>query len=182
VLAVRGQKILRMVTIQGFLIRKDLYRVRIIFKKLKHENVIKMKNKPYQALLRPSNLSNKIKKRVPKSRETHVLVRALYLLLLYFLKYFSKVWSVNTCLGTGPGPSFANFAAQTLNFSMAGLLPETVTGSEDTIEMQVRISVCEFLDGKQDFQPLSLTKILFERKMLFGCCVSFFRGGGGSKA
>jgi hypothetical protein len=29
-----------------------------------------MKNKPYPALLRPSNLSNEIKKRVPKSRET----------------------------------------------------------------------------------------------------------------
>jgi hypothetical protein len=70
VLAVRGQKILRMVTIPGFLTRKDLYRVSIIFFKLKHENVIKMKNKPYPALLRPSNLSNEIKKRVPKSRET----------------------------------------------------------------------------------------------------------------
>jgi hypothetical protein len=32
------------------------------FLKLKHENVFKMKNKPYQALLRPSNLSNEIKK------------------------------------------------------------------------------------------------------------------------
>jgi hypothetical protein len=29
-----------------------------------------MKNKPDPALLRPSNLSNEIKKRVPKSRET----------------------------------------------------------------------------------------------------------------
>jgi hypothetical protein len=29
-----------------------------------------MKNKPYPALLRPSNLYNEIKKRVPKSRET----------------------------------------------------------------------------------------------------------------
>jgi hypothetical protein len=29
-----------------------------------------MKNKPYPALLRPSNLSNEIGKRVPKSRET----------------------------------------------------------------------------------------------------------------
>jgi hypothetical protein len=29
-----------------------------------------MKNKPAPALLRPSNLSNEIKKRVPKSRET----------------------------------------------------------------------------------------------------------------
>jgi hypothetical protein len=40
------------------------------FLKLKHGNIIKMKNKPYPALLRPSNLSNEIKKRVPKSRET----------------------------------------------------------------------------------------------------------------
>jgi hypothetical protein len=29
-----------------------------------------MKNKPAPALLRPSNLSSEIKKRVPKSRET----------------------------------------------------------------------------------------------------------------
>jgi hypothetical protein len=29
-----------------------------------------MKNKPYPALLRPSNLYNEIKKRVTKSRET----------------------------------------------------------------------------------------------------------------
>jgi hypothetical protein len=29
-----------------------------------------MKNKPYPALLRPSNISNEIGKRVPKSRET----------------------------------------------------------------------------------------------------------------
>jgi hypothetical protein len=59
-----------MVTSPGFLTRKDLYRISIIFLKFKHENVIKMKNKPYPALLRPSNLSNEIKKWVPKSRET----------------------------------------------------------------------------------------------------------------
>jgi hypothetical protein len=40
------------------------------FLKFKHENVIKMKNKPAPALLRPSNLYNEIKKRVSKSRET----------------------------------------------------------------------------------------------------------------
>jgi hypothetical protein len=34
-----------------------------------------MKNKPYPALLRPSNLSNEIGKRVPKSRETIPLIR-----------------------------------------------------------------------------------------------------------
>jgi hypothetical protein len=75
VLAVRGRKTLRMVTIPGFLIRKDLYRVNN-FLKLKHENVIKMKNKPYPALLRPANLSNEIKKREPKSRETIPLTTA----------------------------------------------------------------------------------------------------------
>jgi hypothetical protein len=40
------------------------------FLKFKHENIIRMKNKPDPALLRPSNPSNEIKKRVPKSRET----------------------------------------------------------------------------------------------------------------
>jgi hypothetical protein len=40
------------------------------FFKFIHENVIKMKNKPDPALLRPSNLSNEIKERVLKSRET----------------------------------------------------------------------------------------------------------------
>jgi hypothetical protein len=34
-----------------------------------------MKNKPCPALLRPSNLYNEIKKRVPKSRETIPLKR-----------------------------------------------------------------------------------------------------------
>jgi hypothetical protein len=32
------------------------------FLKLQHKNVIKMKNKPDPALLRPSNLSNEVKK------------------------------------------------------------------------------------------------------------------------
>jgi hypothetical protein len=45
------------------------------FLKFKHENAIKMKNKPDPALLLPSNLSNEIKKRVPKSRETIPLKR-----------------------------------------------------------------------------------------------------------
>jgi hypothetical protein len=40
------------------------------FLKFKHENVIKMKNKPAPALLRPSTLSSESKKLVPKSRET----------------------------------------------------------------------------------------------------------------
>jgi hypothetical protein len=43
------------------------------FLKLKHENVIKMKNKPDPDLLRPSNLSNDIKKEVLKSCETFPL-------------------------------------------------------------------------------------------------------------
>jgi hypothetical protein len=40
------------------------------FLKSKHENIFKMKNKPDPALLQPSNLSNEIIKRVPKSCET----------------------------------------------------------------------------------------------------------------
>jgi hypothetical protein len=44
------------------------------FLKFKHENVIKMKNKPDPALLRPLNLSNEIKKSVPKSHETIPLI------------------------------------------------------------------------------------------------------------
>jgi hypothetical protein len=47
------------------------------FLKFKHENVIKMKNKPDPALLQPSNLFNEIKKRVPKSRETIPLTSVL---------------------------------------------------------------------------------------------------------
>jgi hypothetical protein len=70
VLAVRGRKIFRMVTIPGFLTRKDLYCII----KFKHENVIKMKNKPDPALLRPTNLSNEIKKRFKKSHETIPLI------------------------------------------------------------------------------------------------------------
>jgi hypothetical protein len=62
VLAVRGQKILPMVTSPGILTRKDLYGISLIFLKFKHENVIKMKNKPDPVLLRPSSLSNEIKK------------------------------------------------------------------------------------------------------------------------
>jgi hypothetical protein len=58
-----------MVISPGFLTLKDFYRISKIFFKIKNENVIKMKNKPDPALLRPSNLSNKIKK-VSKSRET----------------------------------------------------------------------------------------------------------------
>jgi hypothetical protein len=40
------------------------------FLKFKQENAIKIKNKPDPAPLRPSNLSNEIKKWVPKSRKT----------------------------------------------------------------------------------------------------------------
>jgi hypothetical protein len=43
-----------------------------------------MKNKPDPALLRPSNLSNEIKKRVPKSRETIPLKKN-------FLQQFQKL-------------------------------------------------------------------------------------------
>jgi hypothetical protein len=41
-----------------------------LFKKFKHENVIKMKNKPDPALVGGSYLFNEIKKRTIKSRET----------------------------------------------------------------------------------------------------------------
>jgi hypothetical protein len=41
-----------------------------------------MKNKPYPALLRPSNQSNEIKKRVPKSRETIPLNYSKYYLAI----------------------------------------------------------------------------------------------------
>jgi hypothetical protein len=54
------------------------------FFKFKHENVIKMKTKPDPALLRPSNLSNEIKKRVPKSRETIPLRMSLSFKLWFF--------------------------------------------------------------------------------------------------
>jgi hypothetical protein len=70
VLAHRIPKVLRVVTIsripysEGSLPRKHN------FLKFKHENVIKMKNKPVPSLLGPSNLSNEIKERVTKSRET----------------------------------------------------------------------------------------------------------------
>jgi hypothetical protein len=41
-----------------------------LLKKFKYENVIKMKNKPFPALLGDSYLFNEIKKRTPKSRKT----------------------------------------------------------------------------------------------------------------
>jgi hypothetical protein len=74
VLAVRGRKNLldstnsRIPQAEGSLQHKHN------FLKIRHENVIQMKNKPDPALLRPSNLSNKIKKRAPKSRETIPLI------------------------------------------------------------------------------------------------------------
>jgi hypothetical protein len=72
VLAVRGQKILRILTSPEFLIMKDLYRIRNFLFKFNLENIIKMKNKPYPALSQTSYLSKVIKKiiLVPKSRET----------------------------------------------------------------------------------------------------------------
>jgi hypothetical protein len=67
---------------EGSLLRKHN------FFKFKNENVIKMKNKPDPALLRPSNLSNEIKKRVLKSRGT-IPVRnfAVTLLKNFYFKY-----------------------------------------------------------------------------------------------
>jgi hypothetical protein len=73
------------------------------FLKFKHETVIKMKNKPDPALLRPSNLSNEIKKRVPKSRETIPLrqfkalkqhFNALEMYLLSFKVHFQVIFGV----------------------------------------------------------------------------------------
>jgi hypothetical protein len=58
-----------MVKIPGYLILKNLYSGSIL---KKHENVIKMKNKPDPALWRPSNLSNDHKK------ENHNLVKLQY--------------------------------------------------------------------------------------------------------
>jgi hypothetical protein len=49
---------------------KGSFLCKLSFLKLTHENIIKMKNKPDLAQLRPSNLSDEIKKRVAKSRET----------------------------------------------------------------------------------------------------------------
>jgi hypothetical protein len=69
VLAVRRRKILRLVTSLGFLTVKDLYRLRKFLLKFKLENAIKMKNKPYTALLQTSYLSEEIKKNLQKSRE-----------------------------------------------------------------------------------------------------------------
>jgi hypothetical protein len=79
VLAIRGRKILRMVksripSSEGSLQRKHN------FLKLKHENAIKMKNKPYPALLRPSILSNEVKKGIKISwdypfKELHNFLR-----------------------------------------------------------------------------------------------------------
>jgi hypothetical protein len=51
VLAHRILKVLRMLTITGYLTWKDLYLLSILFLKFKHENVRKMKNKPDPALL-----------------------------------------------------------------------------------------------------------------------------------
>jgi hypothetical protein len=54
-----------------------------------------MKNKPYPALLRPSNLYNEIKKRVPKSRET-IPLTSLALAQLW-------VWAAWPGLDRSPG-------------------------------------------------------------------------------
>jgi hypothetical protein len=69
-LAHRRRKVLRMVTILGFLTLKDLYRQSTFLKKFKNENIIKMKNKPDPAILQTSFPSNEIKKWHQKSHET----------------------------------------------------------------------------------------------------------------
>jgi hypothetical protein len=63
-------KILKAVTISGSASLNPIYCESQLFKKFKYKNVIKMKNKPYPALLGGSYLFNEIKKRTPKSRET----------------------------------------------------------------------------------------------------------------
>jgi hypothetical protein len=87
VLAVRGRKILGMVTSPGFLTMKDLYRVRKFFYKFKLENVIKMKNKPYPGLLQTSFLSKEIKKMIPKFRETIPLMSCSLIAFSFHGKY-----------------------------------------------------------------------------------------------
>jgi hypothetical protein len=67
-------KILKAVTIPGSASLNPIYCEGQLLKKFKYENVIKMKNKPYPALLGGSYLFNEIKKRMPKSRETIPLI------------------------------------------------------------------------------------------------------------
>jgi hypothetical protein len=55
-------KILKAVTISGSAISNPIYCKGQLFSKFKYENVIKMKNKPYLALLGGSYLFNEIKK------------------------------------------------------------------------------------------------------------------------
>jgi hypothetical protein len=49
---------------------KDLYHRRLNLNEFKYKSVIKIENKFDPALLRTSYLSNQIKKRITKSRET----------------------------------------------------------------------------------------------------------------
>jgi hypothetical protein len=67
-------KLLKAVTISGSASLNPIYCKGQLFKKFKYENVIKMKNKPYPALLEGSYLFNEIKKMTPKSRETIPLI------------------------------------------------------------------------------------------------------------
>jgi hypothetical protein len=52
-----------------------------------------MKNKAYPALLRPSNLSNEIGKRVPKSRETIPLRKIVctYSVLIWCVEIINNI-------------------------------------------------------------------------------------------
>jgi hypothetical protein len=77
-----NEKILLTVTIPGSLTQKDLYRDRQLFLKFRYENVIIKKHKPDPALVQTSHLSNEIKKRIPKARETLPLRYLFFLFVL----------------------------------------------------------------------------------------------------
>jgi hypothetical protein len=64
------RKTLKAVTISGAASTNPIYCKGQLLKKFKYENLIKMKNKPDQALSGGSYLFNEIKNSTPKSRES----------------------------------------------------------------------------------------------------------------
>jgi hypothetical protein len=60
-----------------------------------------MKNKPAPALLRPLNLSNEIKKRVPKSRETIPLMSTAFPFGYSFTYCFLEIARLNKIFKAG---------------------------------------------------------------------------------
>jgi hypothetical protein len=104
------RKILKAVTISGSASSNPIYCKGKLFQK--YENVIKMKNKPYPALLGGSYLFSEIKKRTLKSRETiplrnvedeQKILMAIYLTvpINFFLLINRLIFSL-----TGKHPSF----------------------------------------------------------------------------